>query len=191
MSATTADGNSEKPLSGLRVIDLSRVIAGPYCGQVFADMGADVVKVETPDGDENRRWPPLDEDGSSNFECVNRGKLGLTIDLKAKAGQQVLDRLLRSADILIHNYLPETATKLGIEEGGLRERFPRLIVCTITGYGRHGPLANKPGYDTFLQAFSGAMSTTGYPDLPPVRVGLSFIDISTGLSAYAAVMTAA
>ena len=179
-----------KPLTGLKVIDISRVLAGPYCGQLLADMGAEVIKIEAPEGDENRRWPPITEHSSTTFDSVNRGKKGLTLNLKAEPAQQILQTLLSTADVVVHNFLPKTASSLGLNEAVLRERYPRLIVCSITGYGRYGPLRDKPGYDVLLQAFSGIMSTTGYPDSPPVRVGVSFIDMSTGLSAYAAIVTA-
>ncbi|WP_375779419.1 CaiB/BaiF CoA transferase family protein [Bradyrhizobium sp. ma5] len=179
-----------KALTGIRVVDLSRVLAGPYCAQLLADMGADVIKVEGPGGDENRKWPPLLSDSSTNFSSVNRGKRSIALDLKSKAAQKVMFRLVKWADVLVHNFLPATATKLNISYERMREINPRLIFCSISGYGEKGPLREKPGYDSTLQAFSGIMATTGEPDGGPVRVGVSFIDIATGISAYAGIASA-
>lgn len=180
-----------KVLSGLRVIDLSRVLAGPYCAQMLADFGATVIKVESPEGDENRRWPPMSHDGNSaNFTSVNRGKRSMTLDLKKPAARDILQQLAATADVLIHSFLPDTAARLGISLDRLREANPRLVVCTISGYGAFGPLAEKRGYDLMVQAFAGPMSTTGYPGGTPIRCGVSFIDMSTGLSCYAGVVTA-
>lgn len=178
-------------LAGLLVVDLSRVLAGPSCGQLLADMGADVIKVESPDGDENRRWPPLNPDGqSSNYASVNRGKRNLTLNLKMPSAVEVLRQLARRADVLIHSFLPDTADRLGIRYDDLRAINPGLVFCSISGYGAKGPLRNKPGYDLMMQAFSGVMSTTGFEGGPPIRTGVSFIDMTTGINAYAAIMTA-
>jgi crotonobetainyl-CoA:carnitine CoA-transferase CaiB-like acyl-CoA transferase len=180
-----------KVLEGVRVVDLSRVLAGPYCAQLLADFGASVIKVESPEGDENRRWPPLSPQGqSANFGSVNRGKRSLTLNLKRPEARAVLQRLTTQADVLLHSFLPDTAARLGISTPALRAAHPRLVVCTISGYGAEGPLAEKRGYDLMVQAFSGAMSTTGVPGGPPVRSGVSFIDMSTGISCYAGVVTA-
>ncbi len=183
--------SDNKVLSGIRVIDLSRVLAGPYCGQLLADFGADVIKVEIPGGDDNRVWPPLGPDGQSvNFASVNRGKRSLVLDLKTEAARDVLLRLARQSDVMLHSFLPDTAARLGISLASLRAMNPRLVVATISGYGAEGPLAEKRGYDLMVQAFAGAMSTTGMPGGPPLRSGLSIIDMSTGLSLYAGVVTA-
>jgi crotonobetainyl-CoA:carnitine CoA-transferase CaiB-like acyl-CoA transferase len=180
-----------KVLHGIRVIDLSRVLAGPHCAQLLADFGADVVKVESPGGDENRGWPPHGPDGqSANFASVNRGKRSLVLDLKTPAAKDVLLRLVRDADVLIHSFLPDTAARLGISVDRLRADNPRLVVATISGYGAEGPLADKRGYDLMVQAFAGAMSTTGVAGGPPIRCGVSFIDMSTGISLYAGIVTA-
>lgn len=178
-------------LNGLRVVDLSRVLAGPYCAQLLAEGGASVTKVESPDGDENRRWPPIMPNGlSCNFASVNRGKQFMTLNLKAPAAEDVLARLAKSADVMLHSFLPDTAERLGLTYERIRSINPRIIFCSISGYGEQGPLRYKPGYDLMVQAFSGAMSVTGYEDGPPVRTGVSFIDMATGLSAYGAIMTA-
>ena len=180
-----------KVLHGIRVVDLSRVLAGPHCAQLLADFGADVIKVEGPGGDENRGWPPHGPDGqSANFASVNRGKRGLVLDLKIPAALDILQRLVRDADVLIHSFLPDTAARLGISLDQLRADNPRLVVATISGYGADGPLADKRGYDLMVQAFAGAMSTTGTPGGPPIRCGVSFIDMSTGISLYAGIVTA-
>lgn len=180
-----------KVLEGIRVVDLSRVLAGPYCAQLLADFGATVIKVESPEGDENRRWPPMSPDGqSANFGSVNRGKRSMVLNLKNEQARAVLKDLASTADVLIHSFLPDTAARLGISLDALQKANPRLIVCTISGYGAEGPLAEKRGYDLMVQAFGGAMSTTGIVDGPPIRCGVSFIDMSTGISCYAGVMTA-
>jgi len=180
-----------KVLHGIRVVDLSRVLAGPHCAQLLADFGADVIKVEGPGGDENRGWPPHGPDGqSSNFASVNRGKRGLVLDLKQAAARDILLRLVRDADVLIHSFLPDTAARLGISLERLRADNPRLVVATISGYGAEGPLADKRGYDLMVQAFAGVMSTTGTPGGSPIRCGVSFIDMSTGISLYAGIVTA-
>lgn len=180
-----------KVLDGIRVIDLSRVLAGPHCAQLLADFGADVIKVEGPGGDENRGWPPHGPDGqSANFASVNRGKRSLVLDLKTPAARHILLRLAADADVLIHSFLPDTADRLGISLERLRAENPRLVVATISGYGAEGPLAEKRGYDLMVQAFAGAMSATGTPGGAPVRCGISFIDMSTGISLYAGIVTA-
>jgi crotonobetainyl-CoA:carnitine CoA-transferase CaiB-like acyl-CoA transferase len=180
-----------KVLDGILVVDLSRVLAGPYCGQLLADMGADVIRVESPEGDENRAWPPQTRDGVGiNYASVNRGKRSLVVDLKADAARTVVARLAQRADVLLHSFLPSTAQHLGIDYESLNALNPRLVFCSISGYGARGPLSDKRGYDLMVQAFSGVMSLTGNDGGPPVRVGPSFIDMSTGLSAYGGVVTA-
>jgi glutaryl-CoA transferase len=179
------------PFGNLRVVDLSRVLAGPYCAQLLADMGADVIKVESPDGDENRRWPPLLPSGaSSNYASVNRGKRAMTLNLKSAFATDVVTRLVQRADVLLHSFLPDTAARLGLRYDVVRGLNPRLVFCSISGYGEEGALRNKPGYDLMVQAFAGVMSVTGYEGSPPVRTGISFVDMSTGLSAFSAIATA-
>jgi crotonobetainyl-CoA:carnitine CoA-transferase CaiB-like acyl-CoA transferase len=184
MSAGTA-------LKGVRVLDISRVLAGPSCGQLLADMGADVIKIEPPRGDENRRWPPFVANGAScNFDSVNRGKRNLAIDLKTEKGHAIVHALAAKTDVLLLSFLPQTAANLGLDSAALTARYPRLVICEITGYGAEGPMAERPGYDLMMQAFAGAMSMTGMEGEPPVRTGLSFIDMATGLAAYGAILTA-
>ena len=179
-----------KALESLRVVDLSRVLAGPYCAQLLADMGACVIKVESPGGDENRGWPPTFHGISSNFASVNRGKLSLTLNLKSSEATSVVRRLAEWGDVLLHNFLPDRAEQLGISYENLSAINPRLIFCSISGYGDKGPLRDRPGYDSTLQAFTGVMSVTGERNGPPVRTGVSFLDMATGLSAYGGIMTA-
>ena len=180
-----------KVLEGIRVVDLSRVLAGPYCAQMLADFGADVIKVEGPEGDENRKWLPILPSGhSANFASVNRGKRSIVLNLKSPAARDVLRRLAAQADVLLHSFLPDTAARLGVGHDELVALNPRLVICSISGYGADGPLAEKRGYDLMVQAFAGVMSTTGIVGGPPVRCGVSFVDMSTGLSAYAGIVTA-
>lgn len=180
-----------RPLEGLKVIDLSRVLAGPMSGQMLADMGADVIKIEAPTGDENRGWGPFTVDGKScNFMSVNRGKRGITLNLKDPRGRDILYRLLESADVLIQSFLPQTAERLGVDPAALQERFPRLVIACITAFGAHGELANRPGYDSVIQSFSGIMAMTGEKEGLPVRSGVSFVDMTTGIYAYSGILTA-
>ncbi|MDB5512147.1 MAG: E-cinnamoyl-CoA:R-phenyllactate CoA transferase [Enterovirga sp.] len=179
------------PLEGIKVVDLSRVLAGPYCAQLLADMGADVVKVESPGGDENRLWGSRDEDDiTCNFASVNRNKRSITLNLKSEAAKEVLHPLIRQADVAIQSFLPATAAKLGVDAETLRAINPNLIHCSISGYGEDGDLRNRPGYDLTMQAFAGVMSVTGVEGESPVRVGISCIDMSTGLTAYSGILTA-
>ena len=176
--------------SGIRVLDLSRVLAGPSCGQLLADFGADVIKVEDVGGDENRKWAPVVDGESANYLSVNRGKRGMTLNLKSPAGQEILAGLVRKSDVVIDSFLPAVARRLGVDDETLRALQPDLIHVTISGYGHEGPLAGKPGYDLMLQAFSGMMAMTGERDGGPIRAGASFIDMATGMLAFSGVSAA-
>ncbi len=176
--------------SGVRVLDLSRVLAGPSCGQLLADFGADVIKVEDVGGDENRRWAPVVDGESANYLSVNRGKRGMTLNLKSTAGQEILADLVRRSDVVIDSFLPAVARRLGVDDATLRAIRPDLIHVTISGYGHEGPLADKPGYDLMLQAFSGMMAMTGEREGGPTRAGASFIDMATGMLAFSGVSAA-
>lgn len=171
--------------SGIRVLDLSRVLAGPYCGQMLADFGAEVIKVEDVAGDENRRWSPVIDGESANFLSVNRGKRGMTLNLKSEPGQQILRALVARSDLVIESFLPEVAQRLGVDDAALRRIAPNVIHVSISGYGDAGPLRGRPGYDLMLQAFTGMMSITGEPGGAPMRAGASVIDMSTGMLAFA------
>lgn len=179
------------PLHGLRVLDLSRVLAGPYCSMLLGEMGADVVKVERPgSGDENRSWGKLWQGESIDFMNVNRNKRDITVNLAHARGQEIIRRLAARADVLVENFTPGTLARYGLDYDALKERNPRLVYCSVSAYGEEGPLRAKPGYDGALQAFSGLMSITGEPDGGPVRSGASVIDMGTGLAAYGAIVTA-
>jgi crotonobetainyl-CoA:carnitine CoA-transferase CaiB-like acyl-CoA transferase len=180
-------------LSGLRVVDLSRVLAGPLCTQMLADHGAEVVKVEPPSGDETRHLgPPFDANGdAAYFGAVNRGKRAITLDLSQADGRATLEALLEDADILVENFLPGTLERwnLGYEQV-LRQRHPSLIYCSITGFGADGPLGGLPGYDAVLQAICGVMSINGTPESGPTRVGIPIVDYVTGYNALTGILLA-
>lgn len=178
-------------LSGVRVVDLSRVLGGPFCTQVLGDHGADVLKLEPPTGDETRVWGPPFENGlASYFIGVNRNKSGLTIDLSNDQGKQFVRSLLADADVLIENFKPGTLEKWGLGYETLKNEFPRLIHCRISGFGADGPLGGMPGYDACAQAMCGLMSVNGEKDGPPTRVGLPVVDMVTGLNAAIAILMA-
>jgi crotonobetainyl-CoA:carnitine CoA-transferase CaiB-like acyl-CoA transferase len=179
-------------LAGLRVIDLSRVLAGPYCGQLLADHGADVIKVEPPHGDESRAWgPPFVGPGTSAYyAALNRNKRNVVLDLKGEQGARDLDRLLADADVLIENFKTGTLARFGFADEVIAERYPGLVHCRITGYGASGPMASSPGYDAILQAYAGLMSVNGEADGPPLRVGVPVVDAVTGVYAFSGVLLA-
>ena len=172
------------PLDGIRVIDISRVLAGPFATMLLGDLGADVVKVEPPDGDESRTWGPPwwgdpSERRSAYFASVNRNKRSIVLDLRTDAGRVSLHRLLAGADLVVHNYRPATAARLGLEADALRATHPRLIVATVGGFP--GAEADRPAYDLLAQAVSGLMSMTGDPEGPPMKVGVAMLDLLAGL----------
>jgi crotonobetainyl-CoA:carnitine CoA-transferase CaiB-like acyl-CoA transferase len=180
-------------LAGIRVVDLSRVLAGPLCAQMLADHGAQVIKVEPPGGDDTRTLgPPFDSHGdASYFGAVNRGKQCISVDLSRPQGRVVLERLLEDADVLIENFLPGTLEKWGISyDGWIKKRFPRLIHCSISGFGADGPLGGLPGYDAVLQAVCGLMSINGEPSSGPTRIGVPIVDHLTAYTALSAVLLA-
>ncbi|HXH09839.1 MAG TPA: CoA transferase [Alphaproteobacteria bacterium] len=178
-------------LAGVKVLDLSRVLAGPYCAMLLADMGAEVLKIEEPEGgDESRTWPPFAAGEASGYLSMNRNKRDMTLNLKTPAGQEILKRLVATADVLIENFRTGTMAAFGLGYNVLRQLNPRLIYCAISVFGRSGPYQDKVGYEALMQAFSGVMSITGEPEGPPLRCGVSFIDLSTGLMAAYGVMTA-
>lgn len=174
-------------LSGLRVLDASRVLAGPYCGQVLGDLGAEVIKLERPgQGDDTRGWgPPFLGAYSAYFLSCNRNKRSLTLDIAHAEGNRLFHDLLDKSDVLIENFRSDSAENLGLTPEKLLARHPRLIACSITGFGRTGPMKEVPGYDFAIQAMSGLMSITGPIEGPPYKVGVALTDILTGL--YAAV----
>src|SRR5213594_3640092 len=172
------------PLAGVRVLDLTRVLAGPFCAMMLGDMGAEVIKVEEPGkGDDTRSWPPFVEGESTYFMSVNRNKKSVTLNLKAPEGQAILRTLVGKSDVLLENFRPGTMEKLGFGYRPLARLNPRLVYCSISGFGASGPEAHRAGYDLVVQAESGIMDITGFPDGPPVKVGTSIADLVAGMSA--------
>ncbi|WFU07585.1 CaiB/BaiF CoA-transferase family protein [Rhizobium sp. CB3090] len=186
------------PLSGIRVIELARVLAGPWAGQMLADLGADVIKVENPDGgDDTRQWgPPFVEgkDGenlsAAYYHSANRGKRSVVADLKTEKGQALVRRLVMTADVLIENFKLGGLVKYGLDYESLRKINPKLVYCSITGFGQTGPYAGLAGYDYIVQGMSGFMSITGEPDGPPMKAGVAIADIFTGIYAVSAIEAA-
>ncbi len=179
------------PLSGLKVIDLSRVLAGPSATQVLADLGADVIKVEPPEGDETRSWgPPYFEETSSYYLTVNRNKKSIALNFANSEDHKKLLHLIHSADILVENFKTDSLKKFGLDYESLRPQNPKLIYCSITGFGHTGPLAHAPGYDVLIQAMSGLMSITGSPESGPTKVGVAVTDLMTGLYAAIGILAA-
>lgn len=180
--AETAEPKQGGALAGVKVIDLTRVLGGPFATQLLADHGADVIKLEPPQGDEVRDWgPPFHEDDAAYFIGVNRNKRSVGLDLGKPEGREVLLRLLEDADVLIENFKPGSMEAWGIGYEDLKARFPRLIYCKISGFGNEGPLGGFPGYDGIVAAMSGHYSVNGSTDSGPMRLGLPVVDISMGL----------
>ncbi len=180
-----------QPLQGIRVLDLSRVLAGPYCTMVLGDLGADVIKVEPPEGDETRGWgPPFAEGESAYYLCVNRNKRGIVINLKTDEGKKVLRDLALQSDVLVENFRPGTLEKFGLDFETLHELNPKLIYCSITGFGQTGSMKDKPGYDFMIQALGGLMSITGEPEGEPMKTGVAVVDLFAGQNAIIAILAA-
>jgi len=186
-------------LAGIRVLDLSRILAGPSAAQLLGDLGADVVKVEKPgEGDDTRKWgPPFvkDADGqptseSSYYLCANRNKRSIEIDIASTEGQELIMRLLENADILLENYKVGGLSSYGLAYDQIKERFPRLVYCSITGFGQTGPYATRAGYDFLIQGMGGIMSLTGEPDGQPIKVGVGIADVMTGMYATVGILAA-
>ena len=170
------------PLSGITIIDLTRVLAGPYCTMVLADLGARVIKVEMPEtGDDARAFGPFIKGKSAYFMSINRGKESLALNLKDKADRAIFETLLEDADILVENYRGGTMERLGYGWESLHPRYPKLIYAACSGFGHTGPYAERPAYDMVVQGLGGVMSLTGHPGGPPTRVGTSIGDITAGL----------
>lgn len=179
------------PLNGIRVVDLSRVLAGPYCTMVLLDLGAEVTKVETPSGgDDSRAFGPFIGDRSAYFMSLNRGKRSIALDLKASADREIFEQLLLNADVLVENFRAGTMEKLGYGWDWLQTRYPRLIYAATSGFGHTGPYSDRPAYDMVVQGMGGIMSVTGYPGGPPTRVGSSIGDITAGLFTAIGILSA-
>jgi crotonobetainyl-CoA:carnitine CoA-transferase CaiB-like acyl-CoA transferase len=181
-----------EPLKGVRVLDLSRVLAGPYCTMLMGDLGAEVIKVERPKtGDETRAWgPPFAGGESAYYLCINRNKKSITINLQTQKGKDITKALVKISDVLVENFLPGTMERLGLGYQVLKEINPGLIYCSITGFGQDGPLKHMPGYDVLVSAYGGLMSITGEQDGNPVKVGVAITDVATGILAYGSIVTA-
>jgi crotonobetainyl-CoA:carnitine CoA-transferase CaiB-like acyl-CoA transferase len=182
--------DADPPLAGVRILDAARVLAGPFCGQLLADLGADVIKLERPGaGDDTRGWgPPFLGPLSAYFLSCNRNKRSVTLDVAHPDGNAVFHDLLAKCDVLIENFRTDSAEKLGLTPDKLLARHPRLVVCSISGFGRTGPLRDAPGYDFAIQAMSGLMSITGPAEGPPCKVGVAVADVLTGLYAATAIL---
>lgn len=183
------------PLAGLRVIELARILAGPWAGQTLSDLGADVIKVEAPEGDDTRRWgPPFiereNDRSAAYFHAANRGKKSVTADFRRPEGQEAVRRLVAGADVVIENFKVGGLAKYGLDYAALSALNPRLIYCSITGFGQSGPYAHRAGYDFIIQGMAGLMSVTGEPDGQPQKVGVAVTDIFTGIYAATAILAA-
>lgn len=179
-------------LENVRVVDLTRTLAGPFCTMLLGDMGADVIKIEEPErGDEIRSWLPFWEGGeSTQFTTFNRNKRSLSLNLKEREGRDIVRALVKDADLMLESFRAGALERMGLGYADLQALNPGLVYCAISGYGRTGPLAEKPGYDLIIQAYSGLMDLTGEPDGLPMRVGFSLVDLFTGMMAYGSVLTA-
>src|SRR2546422_2578403 len=194
------------PLSGITVLDLTRVLSGPYCTMLLADMGARVIKIEQPGkGDDTRAWGPpflppsaqspraggpAFEGESAYFLSINRNKESVTLDFKHPDGRAIVDRLLAKSDVLVENFRPGTLAKMGLDYASLAPKHPRLVYASVSGFGQTGPRRTEPGYDAVIQAEGGLMSITGAPDGPPYRLGVAIADIVSGMFAAYGVLTA-
>ena len=189
---------SNLPLAGIRVIELARVLAGPWAGQMLADMGADVIKIENPDGgDDTRAWGPpfvMGKDGenlsAAYYHSTNRGKRSIAVDLKTEEGRDIVHRLIATADVVIENFKVGGLVKYGLDYESLAKKHPKLVYCSITGFGQDGPYAARAGYDYIVQGMSGFMSVTGAPDGEPMKAGVAIADIFTGIYAVTAIQAA-
>ena len=177
-------------LSGVRVLDLTQVMAGPFCTMLLCDMGADVIKVEPPGGDPTRTWGERGQHDTPEFNAVNRGKRSVVVDLKSDDGRAVVQRLASGADVLIESYRPGVMTSFGLDYATLKDRYPALIYASISGYGQTGPTGRKGGFDLVAQGVSGIISVTGEPGRPPVKAGIPITDLGAGLFALSGILAA-
>jgi crotonobetainyl-CoA:carnitine CoA-transferase CaiB-like acyl-CoA transferase len=185
------DVNPTRPLAGIRVLDLTQFLSGPYATQILGDLGADVIKLEPPSGDPIRTVPPHFVGADSVYYlCINRNKRSVAVDMKMAAGRDLVKRLALASDIVMENFRPGVLERLGLSAAALRSEKPSLIWCSISGFGQDGPYRNKPAYDMIVQALSGGMSLTGEPDGAPVRAGIPIGDLAAGLYASIAVLAA-
>jgi crotonobetainyl-CoA:carnitine CoA-transferase CaiB-like acyl-CoA transferase len=192
MRALTEDAMTERPLQGLRVVELARVLAGPWIGQTLADLGADVIKVESPEGDETRGWgPPFAPDGAAAyFHAANRGKRSVALDFRKEPDLALARRLARGADVLVENFRVGSLAKFGLDHAAVSADNPGIVYCSVTGFGQDGPYAARAGYDFIIQAMGGIMDLTGEPEGAPQKPGVAFADIFTGLYGTIAILAA-
>ena len=192
--------NPNAPLAGLKVLELARVLAGPWAGQILADLGADVIKIESPDGDDTRRWGPpwIEREGpdgtvhreAAYYHACNRGKRSVVADFNKEEGSALCRELCHSADVVIENFKPGKLERWSLDYGSVSQANPGVVYCSITGFGQDGPRRDEPGYDVVMQAMSGLMSLTGVPDGDPMKVGISISDMSCGVYAANAIQAA-
>jgi len=185
--------SSKGALTGLKVVDLSRVLGGPFCTQILGDHGAEVIKIEPPQGDETRGWgPPFDENGlSAYFSGTNRNKRSISLDIRQEEGKEILLKLLAEADVMLENFKTGSLEKWGLGyEDFLSKKFPRLIHCRVTGFGADGPFGGFPGYDAVIQAWAGLISINGSPESGQVRIGIPLVDLGTGMNAVIGILMA-
>ena len=188
---STGAAGRGSPLAGVRILDLSRILAGPYATMMLADLGAEVIKIEPPGGDDTRTWgPPFGGGEAAYFLAVNRGKKSVVLNLKTEAGSAALARLIASSDVLVENFRPGTLARLGFAPEEVQGRHPRLIWCSVSAYGQYGPLSSKPGYDAVMQGEAGWMGLTGPPEGPPTKLGASLADICAGMMASSGILAA-
>lgn len=178
------------PLQGIRVLDLSRVLSGPYCTMALADLGAEIIKIERPEGDDTRHFAPLVKGESTYFLSVNRNKKSVVVDMKIAAGKQIIWDLIARSDVVVENFRPGTLDRLGFGWEEIHKRHPSVVLVSISGYGQTGPLAKRPGYDLIAQGEGGLMDVTGEVDGPPVKVGFSVADVGTGMWAVVGTLAA-
>jgi len=180
-----------EPLLDIRVLDLSRVLAGPFCSMLLADMGAEVIKLEIPGrGDDSREFPPFIDDESLYYVNLNRGKKSITLNLKSKEGKQIFNELVKKSDVLLENFRPGTMERLGLGYNDVKQINPRLVYASISGFGQYGPYRERPGYDIIGQAMGGLLSITGWPDSPPTRCGTAIGDILSALFSCVGILSA-
>lgn len=180
-----------QPLEGIKVIDLTRILSGPFCTMTLADLGAEVIKIESPKGDDTREWgPPFVGEESAYFLSVNRNKKSIVLNLKEPKGKEIFLELLRDADVVVENFRPGTLDRLGIGYETLKEHNPRVVLASVSGFGQTGPYAQKPGYDVLAQGMGGLMSVTGEPGRAPVKGGYSLADIGAGMWAVIGILAA-
>ena len=179
------------PLEGIKVIDLTRILSGPFCTMTLADLGAEVIKIESPSGDDTRSWgPPFIGDIAAYYLSVNRNKKSMVLNLKKDEGKKIFLKLVKDADIVVENFRPGTLKRLGIDYDALSEHNPRIILASVSGFGQTGPYSQKPGYDVLAQGMGGLMSVTGEPGRPPVKAGYSLADIGAGMWATVGILAA-